>query len=115
MNNREKVALMLHELSMGPTSSAELREITGLADSSVRLWLRAMQAAPVRTVRIAGWHDHRTPLFAMGSGPDAKRPPVQSTAQRAKRKRLRRISRALTGGNLPSTSTIGSIDTIRKE
>lgn len=113
MGQRDKVALMLHELSMGPTSIAALHELTGLAESSVRLWLQAMRAGPVRTVRIAGWQGWRVPLFAMGSGPDAKRPPAQTEAQRSKkvrkRRRLERISRALTGGNLPSTSTIGNM------
>lgn len=110
---------MLYELTMGPTSIAALHKLTGLAESSVRLWLQAMRAQPVRTVRIAGWQGPRVPLFAMGSGPDAKRPPAQSTAERTralrKRRRLERITRALTGGNLPSTSAIGSIEHDQKE
>ena len=95
---------MIKELCEGATK-AELEQASGLHTNTIYRWLRAMRAQKV--VYIQGWErDARgcnmIPVYKLGDGFDAKRPPRMTPLERThayrRRKKLKQIQAALTGG-----------------
>lgn len=95
---------MIKELYDGATK-AELERASGLHHNTIYRWMRTMRAQ--RIVYVQGWErDSRgcnmIPVYKLGDGFDAKRPPripsLERTRAYRRRKKLRQIQAALTGG-----------------
>lgn len=87
-----------------PYTYAELAEVSGLADKTVRGLLLPFRQRP-RMVRIGAWQEDRigranTPAFTWGSEPDAPRRAVSARVRRAQyraRQKMLRMIHATTG------------------
>lgn len=87
-----------------PYTYAELAELSGLADKTVRGLLLPFRQRP-RMVRIGAWQEDRngrmnTPAFTWGSEPDAQRRPVSARERRAQyrsRQKMLRVIHATAG------------------
>jgi hypothetical protein len=107
---RAGVARLIVELMAGPATHIDLVASTGMADSTVRLWVQALRDNPHRPVRIASWERYGNmgwkPVYALNPEglPDAPRPRKMTDAQRqAKardRKRNQRLHRVTAGATL---------------
>ena len=95
---------MIKELYEGATK-AELEQASGLHHNTIYRWTRMMRAQ--RIVYVQGWErDSRgcnmIPVYKLGDGFDAKRPPHMTQLERTqayrRRKKIRQIQAALTGG-----------------
>lgn len=96
-HTRVGVAKFVAELTLGASTVEELVLASGLARSTVRLWLHALRA--VHVVRITAWERDSTgraqlAVFGFGDAPDAKRPPKQNSAERqaAARRRYKALT-----------------------
>lgn len=88
------VCMMFAMLHDHPTSMKELVEVSGMAESTVRRWMRAARRTIPRAVHIADWDNNVTPLYKLGSRPDAKRR-KKTSAQRARECRARKRKLAM--------------------
>lgn len=95
---------MIKELYEGATK-AELERVSGLHTNTIYRWMRTMRAQKI--VYVQGWErDARgcnmVPVYKLGEGRDAKRPPSMTPLERThayrRRKKLKQIQAALTGG-----------------
>lgn len=95
---------MIKELYEGATK-AELERASGLHHNTIYRWMRTMRAQ--RIVYVQGWErDARgcnmVPVYKLGDERDAKRPPripsLERTRAHRRRKKLKQIQAALTGG-----------------
>ena len=95
---------MIKELYEGATK-AELEQASGLHHNTIYRWMRTMRAQKI--VYVQGWErDSRgcnmIPVYKLGDGFDAKRPPRMTPLERThayrRRKKLKQIQAALTGG-----------------
>jgi hypothetical protein len=107
---RAGVARLLVELMHGPSTHVDLVMATGMADSTVRLWVQALRNNPHRPVRIGAWERYGNggwkPVYELNPDglPDVQKPPKLTAAQRQKKwreskrnQRLRRVTVALAG------------------
>lgn len=96
---RSSMMRMMRALLDGPCTVQDLREASGMADSSVRLWIHAARKAGV--LRIAAWERIPTgqstrPVYELNpeGRRDVARPPRTPASKRAARYRLRKRQRA---------------------
>jgi DNA-binding transcriptional ArsR family regulator len=102
---RVSIAKLLRELQDGPALYDELVQASGLAESTVRLWLMAFRNEGVARIKAFDLDAANKPMKLVielnpDRHPDAKRPRKKSQAEkdrhRRERKRLRRLGQALT-------------------
>jgi len=97
---------MIKELYEGATK-VELEQASGLHHNTIYRWLKAMRVQKI--VYVEGWErDTRgcnmIPVYKLGDERDAKRPPripsLERTRAYRRRKKLKQIQAALTGGTV---------------
>ena len=98
------LASMIKELHEGATT-VELENVSGLHVHTIWRWIRVLRAQKI--VYVQGWErDARgcniVRVYKLGDGRDAKRPKPMTSSQKniayRRRKKLRQIQAALTGG-----------------
>ena len=81
-------ALLMRELIDGPCTFSDLKDALGLADSTLRIYLKALRAK--RIIHISLWERDGTgraqlAVYAFGDRDDACRPPPYSQAEKSAR------------------------------
>lgn len=88
------MVLILRDLALGPAVNHDLADTTGIDIRNVRYYLKLLHAE--RKIRIGGW-EQRTgpalPVWHLGSGRDAPRPPRQSKEVKKWKRKQRNLNR----------------------
>lgn len=98
--NAKRMAMMLSILSSEGSTINDLVDRVGLSKDAVSEYVNELRNVRPKILRVDEWQEgkrngHLVPVYVFGSGPDQRRPPKKTNAERARDYRLRRKARRL--------------------